>query len=60
MEHSTILRRIQADALELENRIRPHTRMGNGPWRVDENYVKGKVRWIYFYRAPDRSGQTIG
>jgi transposase, IS6 family len=43
----------------LEKRIRPHLRLSNGSWRVDETYVKVKGRWTYLYRAVDSRGQTI-
>jgi transposase, IS6 family len=59
VDHSTIFRWIQAYAAELEKRIRPHLRMSNGSWRVDETYVKVKGRWTYLYRAVDSCGQTI-
>jgi hypothetical protein len=59
VDHTTIFRWIQAYAAELEKRIRPHLRMSNGSWRVDETYVKVKGRWIYLYRAVDSCGQTI-
>src|SRR5580658_9198751 len=59
VDHSTISRWIQAYAVELEKRIRPHLRMSNGSWRVDETYVKVKGRWTYLYRAVDSRGQTI-
>ena len=59
VDHTTIFCWIQAYAAELEKRIRPHLRMSNGSWRVDETYVKVKGRWIYLYRAVDSRGQTI-
>jgi transposase-like protein len=59
VDHSTIFRWIQAYAAELEKRIRPHLRMSNGSWRVDETYMKVKGRWMYLYRAVDSRGQTI-
>src|SRR3954467_15919257 len=59
VDHSTVFRWIQAYAAELEKRIRPHLRMSNGSWRVDETYVKVKGRWTYVYRAVDSRGQTI-
>jgi transposase-like protein len=45
VDHTTLFRWIQAYAPELEKRIRPHLRMTNGSWRVDETYirVKGKM-----------------
>ena len=39
--------------------MRPHLRMSNGSWRVDETYVRVKGRWMYLYRAVDSRGQTI-
>jgi transposase, IS6 family len=59
VDHTTIFRWIQAYAVELEKRIRPHLRPTNGSWRVDETYVKVKGRWTYLYRAVDSRGQTI-
>ena len=59
VDHTTIFRWIQAYAVELEKRIRPHLRMSNGSWRVDETYVRVKGRWTYLYRAVDSRGQTI-
>ena len=59
VDHTTIFRWIQAYATELEKRIRPHLRMSNGSWRVDETYVRVKGRWTYLYRAVDSRGQTI-
>src|ERR1700678_4024217 len=59
VDHTTIFRWIQAYATELEERIRPHLRMTNGSWRVDETYVRVKGRWTYLYRAVDSRGQTI-
>ena len=60
VDHSTIFRWIQAYAVELEKRIRPHLRTSNGSWRVvRETYIKVKGRWMYLYRAVDSPGQTI-
>src|SRR5277367_2718346 len=42
VDPTTIFRWIQAYAEELEKRIRPHLRMSNGSWRVDETYVPGE------------------
>ena len=57
VDHTTIFRWIQAYATELEKRIRPHLRMSNGSWRVDETYIRVKGRWTYLYRAVDSRGQ---
>src|SRR4051812_49837013 len=60
VDHTTIYRWIQASAVELEKRLRPHLRPTNGSWRVDENSLKVKGRWVYFYLAADSPRQTIG
>ena len=57
VDHTTIFRWIQAYAAELEKRIRPHLRLSNGSWRVDETYVRVKGRWTYLYRAVDSRGR---
>ena len=36
VDHTTILRWIQAYAVELQKRLRPHLRLSHGSWRVDE------------------------
>jgi IS6 family transposase len=59
VDQTTIFRWIQAYAAELEKRLRPHLRMNNGSWPMDETSVKVKGRWIYLYRAVDSRVQTI-
>ncbi len=57
--HTTVFRWVQTYAPEMEKRVRPHLRLSNGSWRVDETYVRVKGRWMYLYRAVDSRGQTI-
>jgi transposase-like protein len=59
VDHTPVFQWIQAYAPELEKRIRPHLRMTNGSWRVDETYIQVKGKWVYLYRAVDATGQTI-
>ena len=59
LDHTTIYRWVQAYAPELEKRIRPHLRLTNDSYSVDETYVKIKGKWSYLYRAVDSTGQTI-
>jgi IS6 family transposase len=59
VDHTTLFRWIQPYTPELEKRIRPHLRMTNGSWRVDETYIRVKGEWVYLYRAVDAAGQTI-
>ena len=59
VDHTTLFRWIQAYAPELDKRLRPHLRMTNGSWRVDETYIRVKGEWVYLYRAVDATGRTI-
>jgi transposase, IS6 family len=59
VDHTTIYRWVQAYAPELERRLRPHLRLTNDSYRVDETYIKVKGAWKYLYRAVDSTGQTI-
>jgi transposase, IS6 family len=59
LDHTTIYRWVQAYAPELEKRIRPHLRLTNDSYRVEETYIKIKGEWKYLYRAVDSTGQTI-
>ena len=59
VDHTTIYRWVQAYAPELEKRIRPHLRLTNDSYRVDETYIKIKGKWKYLYRAVDSTGHRI-
>jgi transposase, IS6 family len=59
VDHTTIYRWVQSYSPELEKRIRPHLRLTNDSYRVDETYIKVKGAWKYLYRALDSTGQTI-
>jgi transposase-like protein len=48
INHTTIYRGIQAYAPELEKRIRPHLRLTNDSYCVDETYVRIKGKRIAF------------
>lgn len=47
VDHTTLFRRVQAYAAELEQRVRRHLRPCTGSWRVDETYIKVKGAWTY-------------
>jgi IS6 family transposase len=59
VDHTTLFRWIQAYARKLDKRNRPHLRMTNGSWRVDETYIRVKGEWVYLDRAVNAAGQTI-
>lgn len=59
VDHTTLLRWVQACAAKLEQRVRRHLRPCTGSWWVDETTIKVKGAWTYLYRAVDSLGQTI-
>ena len=44
VDHSTIMRWVHQYSPEIEKKIRRHLRSTNDSWRVDETYIKVKVR----------------
>jgi transposase, IS6 family len=60
VDHTTVFRRVQRYASELDKRCRRHLTATNDSYRVDETYMKVKKQWYYLYRAVDSTGQTIG
>jgi transposase, IS6 family len=59
VDPSTIFRRVQRYAPEIEKRIRQYQGSRSGSWRVDETYVRIRGRWKYLFRAVDKHGQFI-
>jgi transposase-like protein len=58
LAHTTIMRWVQRYVPEFERRWSRFTRPVGRSWRVDETYVKIKVRWAYLYRAVEGQIQT--
>jgi transposase, IS6 family len=59
VDASCIWRWVQAYAPELNKRCRPHLKLTNKSYRVDETFIKVKGEDKYLYRAVDSMGQTI-
>ena len=59
VDPTTIFRWVQRYATELDKRCRPHLKITNDSYRVDETYIKIKKRWHYLYRAVDSEGNTL-
>jgi IS6 family transposase len=57
--HSTVFRRVQRSAPEINKRIRQHLKMSGTSYRVDETYIKVGKTCKCLYRAVDKEGQTI-
>ena len=59
LTHTTILRWVQHYLPEFEKRWNRYARPVGGSWRMDETYRKVRGRWVYLYRAVDRTGWTV-
>jgi IS6 family transposase len=59
VDHSTVFRRVQRYAPEINKRIRQHLNMNGTSHRVDETYIKVRKTCKYLYRAVDKEGRTI-
>jgi len=59
VHHTTIYRWVQEYGSEIDKRCRPHLRLTNNSWRVDETYIEVKGKWKYLYRAVDSAGNTL-
>ena len=61
VDHSTVSRWGIRFLPLLEKIFRKYKCPVGGSWRMDETYIKVKVKgaWKYLYRAVDRNGKTI-
>ena len=59
VSYTTIFRWVQEYGPEIEKRCRPHLKLTNDSWRVDETYIEVKGEWKYLYRAVDSKGNTL-
>jgi transposase-like protein len=59
VDHTTIFRWVQEYSPEIDKRCRPHLKLTNDSWRVDETYILVKGKQKYLYRAVDSQGNTL-
>src|SRR5437763_2064929 len=59
VDQTTIFRWVQRYAPEINKRIRPHLKLADASYRIDETYIKVGRQWKYLYRALDKEGNTI-
>lgn len=51
--HTTVFRRVQRYAPEINKRMRPNLEISGTPYRLDETYVRVGTEWKYLCRAVD-------
>ena len=59
IHHTTVFRWVQEYSPEIDKRCRPHLKLTNDSWRVDETYILVKGKQKYLYRAVDSQGNTL-
>lgn len=59
VDHATLNRWVVRYSPLLAEQARKPKRPVGSSWRMDETYVKVKGRWMYLYRAVDKSGETV-
>jgi IS6 family transposase len=60
VERTTVWRRVQRCAPEINRRMRPHLKMSGTAYRLDETCVEVGKAWKYSCRAADSTANTIG
>ena len=59
LDHATINRWVVKYSPVLEAKFRKIRQPIGKSWNMDETYIKVKGVWVYYYRAIDKTGQTI-
>lgn len=57
--HTTIYRWVQEYSQSIYCLWKKINKSVGDSWRIDETYMKVKVKWHYLYRAIDSSGLTL-
>ncbi len=59
IDHSTIQRWVNHFSPLLNTKLNQRKKRVGLSWYMDETYIKVNGKWVYFYRAVDKQGQTV-
>lgn len=59
IDHATVNRWVIRYSPKLEAKFRHHQKPTGSSWKMDETYIKVKGKWVYYYRAIDKDGNTL-
>ncbi|MCO1336899.1 IS6 family transposase [Microbulbifer sp. OS29] len=59
VDHATLNRWVVKYSSQIAAEARKKKCQVGTSWRMDETYIKVKGRWVYLYRAVDKSGETV-
>ncbi len=59
VDHATIQRWVVKYAKQIEKNFYKRKRRVGQSWRVDETAIKIKGKWMWYYRAVDKQGNTV-
>ncbi|BBM03556.1 hypothetical protein GL2_36300 [Microbulbifer sp. GL-2] len=59
VDHATLNRWVVKYASQIAAEARKKKSQIGASWRMDETYIKVKGKWVYLYRAVDKSGETV-
>lgn len=59
VDHATIQRWVSKFSAKLLHSFKRYKRSVGQSWRMDETYIKVKGKWVYLYRAVDKTGNTV-
>jgi putative transposase len=59
VDHATLNRWVVKYSPMIAARAQSKKRPTLSSWRIDETYVRVRGKWMYFYRAVDKAGNTL-
>ena len=59
VDHATLNRWVVKYSPSIAKTAQLRKQQTAGSWRMNETYIKVKVKWMYPYRAVDKFGKTL-